>query len=149
MTTPPPNIETVKNQFFQDHNTLPKLKLLKISSFKTITSTQNRNLKINSPSWEAVQVPFLRQPALTSQLGRSAGTLSLAASVSPPARKECRHSFPRSNHSWWLHLLTCRDSLWQPVLVPPNQIEVGKSGASSHVVPAQLVYIKAVAVNSL
>ena len=39
----PPKIETVQNQFFQDHHTLPKQKLFKISSFMTTTPSQNRN----------------------------------------------------------------------------------------------------------
>ena len=34
-------METVKNQFFQDHHTTQSRKLLKISSFKTTTSTQS------------------------------------------------------------------------------------------------------------
>ena len=38
----PPKIETVKNHFFQDHHILQIWKLLKISYFKTTTSSQNR-----------------------------------------------------------------------------------------------------------
>ena len=33
----PPKVETVQNQFFHDHHSLPKWKLFKISPFKTTT----------------------------------------------------------------------------------------------------------------
>ena len=39
----PPKLSPVKIQFFQDHHTLPMLKQLKISSFKTTTPSQSRN----------------------------------------------------------------------------------------------------------
>ena len=39
----PTKVEIVKNQFFQDHLSLPMKKLLKISSFKTTTPSQSRN----------------------------------------------------------------------------------------------------------
>ena len=44
----PPKVEIIKNKFLQDHHTLPEWKLIKISSFKTTKTSQNRNLKISS-----------------------------------------------------------------------------------------------------
>ena len=38
-------METVKNNFFQDHHTHPKYKLLKIISFKITTPTQIETVK--------------------------------------------------------------------------------------------------------
>ena len=38
-----PKVETVKNDFFQDHHILQIWKLLKISSSKTTTPTKSRN----------------------------------------------------------------------------------------------------------
>ena len=47
MTTPS-QIEAIKSQFLQDHHTLPKWKLLKMSSFKTTTTLPKyRLLKIS------------------------------------------------------------------------------------------------------
>ena len=39
----PPKVETVQNQFFHDHDTLPNKKLFKITSFKTTTPSKSRN----------------------------------------------------------------------------------------------------------
>ena len=47
----PPKVELVKNKFFQDHHTLPKHQLLKISSFRTTTSSQSTNCQKAVLSW--------------------------------------------------------------------------------------------------
>ena len=49
--TKPPKGETVTNEFFQDHYTLPKLKMLQMSSFKS---------KTHPPKVETVKNKFSR-----------------------------------------------------------------------------------------
>ena len=110
----PPKVETVQNQSFHDHHSLPKWKLFKISSFKTITHSLSVNYSKSVLSWqlqppkvETVQNQFLSRPPHSPKVDNCSKSV-LSRPPQPPKVEMVTNQFFQDHHnlpkSKWLKI---------------------------------------------